>query len=84
MFDVQVRSGRSLSTRMLHFAMRNFKSYLTSPQPEHPAGSPRLVVPPAASKKCTVTERNVEDTWLYDLVPRDANVAERAKGRRIY
>jgi len=64
--------------------MRNFKWLLFKPQVDQPAGSPRLEIPPAASKNCTVTERNVNDTWLYDLVPNDANTAQKAKSRRIY
>lgn len=84
MLNIETRTGRSLSTRLLQFALRNFKQLLLKDQPIHPAGSPRLVVPPAASRKCTVTERNVNDTWLYDLVPRDGKIAEAASKRRIY
>lgn len=84
MLTTETRTGRSIQTRVLHFAMRKFKSYLSKAQPEHPAGSVRLEVPPAAQQNCTVTERNVNDTWLYDLIPKDTTVAEKAKKKRIY
>lgn len=84
MITVETHTGRSIRTRLLQFAMRNFKSWLTKTQAEYPAGSPRLEVPAVAQQNCEVTERNVDDTWLYDLVPKDAAVAEAAKRKRIY
>lgn len=84
MLQVEIRTGRSISTRLLHTVMRNFKWLLFKAQADQPAGSPQLEVPSAASKSCSVTERNVDDTWLYDLVPKDEQTAEKAKSRRIY
>lgn len=84
MLQIEVRTGRSISTRLLQIVLRNFKWLLSKPQGEQPAGSPRLEVPFAASKNCNVTERHVNDTWIYELVPRDKGIAEKAKKRRIY
>lgn len=85
MLQIEVRNeGRSISARLLQLAFRYAKSAITTSQPEHPAGSPRLEITAAASQKCLVTERNVDDTWLYDLVPKDDTIAEQAKRRRIY
>ena len=84
MITVEMRTGRSKRTRLLQFAMRKFKPYLTKIQPEQPAGSPRLTVPSVARRKCVVTERNIEETWLYDLIPKDFTTSEAAKRKRIY
>lgn len=84
MLQIETRTGRTISTRVLQTVLRYLKWLVWKPQAEQPAGSPRLEVPAATSKNCNVTERNVDDTWLYDLVPRDEKTFDKAKSQRIY
>jgi len=68
--------------------IKPFGSKLVSSKTDYPAGSPRLTVPSAIRKSCSVTERKVNDIYLYDIkrpAPIVAATAEKPPRRkRIY
>ncbi|KAF2269344.1 alpha/beta-hydrolase [Lojkania enalia] len=64
------RNGRSFYTRFLHFIVRHLRDYLGKPKEKQPKGCPRASPHKIVRRTCEVSERCVEDIYLYDIVPR--------------
>jgi len=85
------RSDRSWKTWSLHALLRVFRRHLGRPISKRPKGSNRLKPPASVRRKCTITERKVEDIWVYDFALKDKTKCykyeerkERARRQRIY
>ncbi|KAL1745302.1 alpha/beta hydrolase fold-domain-containing protein [Schizophyllum fasciatum] len=69
--QVTRRSDRSLLTRLIYTALRAYRPIgqaLSSPGDPYPPGSPRLTPNASWTDGCTLTEREVEGIYIYDLV----------------
>ncbi|KAK8203593.1 hypothetical protein M8818_005243 [Zalaria obscura] len=73
---------RSLRTTLLQTLVKPFRPRLVKSKREYPAGSPRLQRADykTIEKHCTVTERQTEGIWLYDITSRSSDKAK-ARGR---
>lgn len=61
------RAEQSFITNVFHRLLRPFGPQLVKPSKSYPAGSVRLTTNSSAAKKCNITERKVDDIWIYDL-----------------
>ncbi|SMR56744.1 unnamed protein product [Zymoseptoria tritici ST99CH_1E4] len=61
------RQDRSPLMAILQSCLKPFNTKLVAPKKEFPAGSPKLDIPGKSRKKLDVTERKVEDIWLYEF-----------------
>lgn len=76
LFHVTRRSGRSVRMFMLQKLLRPWRSKMLSIIPDTPAGSSRLTPPKGASKRCEISERRVDDIWIYDFTPKPSALAK--------
>ncbi len=83
--QVTNRSDRSAATALVHFFIRPFAPHLTKIKKVYDAGSPRLNPPKSAYKNCKITERKIEDVWVYDITPVKASRTHgKKRTKRIY
>jgi hypothetical protein len=75
--------GRSIRTRILQVAVRTLRPWRKS-GPDYKAGSPRLIIPEHVLGSCKVEERNIDDTWIYELKPKDEGLLVEAHKKRVY
>lgn len=73
---------------ILQFVVKPFGALISKPGKPLPGGSPRLKVHPSALKSCNVTERRVDDIWIYDVTSRfspagDIGRHEEASRRKV-
>ncbi|KAK3063859.1 hypothetical protein LTS18_012178 [Coniosporium uncinatum] len=61
------RTDKSIPMSILMALIKPFGSKLVSSSKDYPPGSPRLTVRKAIQKSCSVTERKVNDIYLYDI-----------------
>jgi len=73
------RDHRSTSTAALQKVLSPFKEQLLKPPPAKPAGSTKLVPHEKAYKSCRITEKQVEDTWIYSFSKANADDPETIK-----
>ena len=83
------RTNRSIPMFLLQHLIKPFNTALIKPKQVYPAGSPRLEAHKTAAKYCDVTERVVEDIYVYDLLPKhgvavNGNGSTKEKHRRLY
>ena len=64
------RTNRTLLMYILHTLLRPFGPQITKMTCEHPPGSPQLDIPKHATTRCTVSERKVQDVYIYDMIAR--------------
>lgn len=72
---------------LLHSVLRPFKGYIVKLGEPYPAGSPKLEATKKTRKTVDITERKVEDIWIYDLRPKGVGLGKGEKSRvvkRIY
>ncbi|MCJ1456870.1 hypothetical protein MMC28_007236 [Mycoblastus sanguinarius] len=72
--NITKRGDRSLPSALLQCLIHPFGSLISKPGKSLPAGSPQLKPHSSLSGQCNVTERQIEDTWIYDItanVPHD-------------
>lgn len=62
------RSDKSLGMSLLHTLIRPIGQKLITPKIVYPAGSPKLTPHAYARKRCHITERQVCDVYIYDMV----------------
>lgn len=61
------RTNRTIPTLLLHLFLRPLHPIIAREGKPAPAGSQKLKVPKSIKARCTVTERQVEGLWIYDL-----------------
>lgn len=71
--EVDHRTDRSIYSVVLQALIRPFRPHLVAPKRTFPAGSPRLEYDKKIRGGVTVTERQQEDIWLYDMVAHGEN-----------
>lgn len=69
---------------LLHSMIRPFKGHVVKLGEPYPAGSPQLTATKKASKKVDISERKVEDIWIYDLRAKGVRSEKRRAVKRIY
>lgn len=80
---VTYRSDRSIPMFMVQSFIRPFNTVIAKSRHVRPPGSPKLEAPSSAQKKLNITERVVEEMYLYDLEPKSASrINGEAKPRR--
>ncbi|KAF2841149.1 alpha/beta-hydrolase [Patellaria atrata CBS 101060] len=85
MIQVIERNERSFLMRILQVFLRPFGHRLISSNNTTPAGSQHLSPHRTIMKQCTVTEREVEGLFIYDLEPKSPPaVFQQHKPYRIY
>jgi acetyl esterase/lipase len=62
------RTNRTALMYILHTLLRPFGPRITKMTCEYPPGSPQLKIPKHATTRCTVSERKVQDVYIYDMV----------------
>ncbi|KAK0386450.1 hypothetical protein NLU13_6286 [Sarocladium strictum] len=79
------RTDNSRGMRSLQHLLKPLRPHLAKPRKIQPAGSQKLSPPEKVSKKCHVTEKQVDGIWLYELVS-SAQVKTTTEGpvRRVY
>lgn len=77
--QIDHRTNRSIPMFLLHHLLRPFATKLITANKEYPAGSSKLEPARTAKSRCDITERVVEDMYLYDLRPK--HVSESTRGR---
>ena len=89
--NITHRHDRTLPNALLQFLIQPFGHLISKPGKPLPAGSPHLKPHSSAARKCNITERRVEDIWIYDLVAkfphRDTSVGNghsAKRTRRVY
>ncbi|KAF7194189.1 Esterase [Pseudocercospora fuligena] len=81
---VTKRSDRSTLMLALHTILRPIGPKLIKPPKDpFPAGSPQLDPHKKAKKRCDISERKVEDIYLYDVRPK-GTISEKTPAKRIY
>ncbi|KAM0723549.1 hypothetical protein Q7P37_000536 [Cladosporium fusiforme] len=84
------RTDRSLLMALLQTCLRPFGPKITNITSVTPPGSPQLTIPKSATRRCHVTERRVNDIYIYDCTSRtlaetlDPPNPEKTKHKRIY
>ncbi|KAF2865718.1 alpha/beta hydrolase fold-domain-containing protein [Massariosphaeria phaeospora] len=76
------RTERSLYTRIIQFVVRRLRSVLVGAKGKHPEGSIKLHPHKIIHRTCRVSERIIEDTYLYDIIPHKTPV--KAVRKKIY
>ena len=76
-----VRQDQSSLMAILQWVIKPFGALISKPGKPLPGGSPRLTVHPSASKTCIVTERQLDDIWIYDVTSRYLPAGEATPGR---
>lgn len=66
--------NRSLRSALLHHLLRPFRSSIFKPGKPLPPGSPQLHPPASVAHQCHVSERRIDDVWIYDLTARSQQV----------
>jgi len=73
---------------ILQHLIKPFNARLVKPSKEYPAGSPQLDPHKKAKKRCDITERQVDDIYLYDMVAnssqQDVKVEKNSRKRLYY
>ncbi|VUC35028.1 unnamed protein product [Clonostachys rosea] len=85
--NVTRREDKTTKMRLLQFLIKPFRPRLATARKKSYPGSPQLTAPRAVHKRCNVTERQVNDIWIYDLTPRSVNPKEGSPSpfkRRVY
>jgi acetyl esterase/lipase len=77
------RHDRSQFMALLHFIVRRFRSQLNSGHPKHQDGSIVLEPPQSKLRGCTLSQRTIEDIYLYDIISSPKSLPEKGK-KRIY
>ena len=78
---VTKRTNRTLYMSLIHHLIKPFGSLLIKQsQQHHPPGSPQLDVPKSVKKVCEIQERQVENIYLYDLIPKQ----HASRSKRLY
>jgi len=65
--QIDHRTNRSLLMAILHTFLRPFGPKITKMTCELPPGSPQLDIPKHATTRCNVSERKVNDIFIYDM-----------------
>jgi acetyl esterase/lipase len=65
--QIDHRTNRTLLMAILHTFLRPFGPQITKMTCEYPPGSPQLDVPKHATTRCNVSERKVNDVYIYDM-----------------
>ncbi|KAK4622087.1 Esterase [Fulvia fulva] len=82
---VTARHDRSFMVMLLQTFIRPFNQRLVSHSKEYPAGSPQLPPHRKAKKKLDISERKVDDVYLYRLSPKHSPSNEKnTRKRRLY
>jgi acetyl esterase/lipase len=84
---VTKRTDRSLYMLVLQHLIKPFNARLVKPKKETLAGSQQLEAHKKAWKHCDISERQVEGTWVYDMVAKEqsrSSPAEKRRRRRVY
>lgn len=77
------RSDKSLLMAFLHVMVRPFRPRLVFPKATSARGSQKLTPHRKATSRCQVTERQVNDIWVYDMTRREGDggvVGEKTPG----
>jgi acetyl esterase/lipase len=74
------RHDIGLGVRLLQASIRPFSPQIAKPSAVKPAGSPRLKAPWPIRRQLTVTEREIEGVWTYDLVSKTQYSSEKTIG----
>lgn len=77
---------RSLRTALLQCFIRPFGTLISKPGKPLPPGSPQLKPPAPVARQCNVSERRVDDVWIYDLTTKslEAGRNKRSQTHRVY
>ena len=80
---------RSWPMAFLQIPVKPFGALITKPGKPLPGGSPQLTAHASATKSCNISERQVEDMWIYDVTAKaasDSTATESvdATDRRVY
>jgi acetyl esterase/lipase len=81
------RVDKTLKMRLLQLLIKPFRPRLATARKKSYPDSPQLTAPRAVQKRCNITERRVNDIWIYDLTPRSAKSDDGSPShskRRIY
>jgi acetyl esterase/lipase len=65
--QIDHRTNRTLLMAILHTLIRPFGPKIVKMTCEYPPGSPQLDVPKHATTRCNVSERKVNDVYIYDM-----------------
>jgi len=65
--QIDHRTNRTLLMHLLHTFIRPFGPKIVKMTCEYPPGSPKLDVPKHATTRCNVSERVVQDVYIYDM-----------------
>ncbi|KAF2651889.1 alpha/beta-hydrolase [Lophiostoma macrostomum CBS 122681] len=76
------RAERSFYTVVVHVITRRFRNFMGRPKKQQPKGSIQLKPHKIILRTCTVSERRVEDIYVYDIKPR--NIKGNDFDKRIY
>ncbi|KAF4592251.1 hypothetical protein GQ602_002550 [Ophiocordyceps camponoti-floridani] len=84
---VERRKDKSLLMRLLLALLKAIRPRLVQPKKPGKAdehGSPRLIAPKRVSRSHGVTERNVQDIWLYDVASKNGSDETQTRRRVFY
>jgi len=65
--EIDHRTNRTLLMAILHTFLRPFGPKITKMTCEYPPGSPQLDIPKHATTRANVSERKVQDVYIYDM-----------------
>jgi len=87
--EVTRRHDKSLMMTIVHKIMKPFGGMLIKPPKDWPPGSQQLTPSGGAKKRANITERRVQDVYIYDMISKNASrtTAEGKGGsgrRRMY
>lgn len=81
-------TDRSIVMFILQHLIKPFNTTVIKPRQTFPPGSNRLTPDKNATKRCDISERKVEDIYIYDLAPKSTNTSQNARDtkskRRLY
>lgn len=81
-------TNRSIVMFILQHLIKPFNTSVIKPRQTFPPGSNRLTPHKSATKRCDVSERKVEDIYIYDLAPKPTSSSESGKDtkskKRLY
>jgi acetyl esterase/lipase len=77
------RHDRSQLMAIVQFLVRRFRKQINSGEPKHEDGSIKLDPPQSKLRGCTLSQRTVEDIYLYDITASLKKLPEKGK-KRIY
>lgn len=80
------RQDKSLMMTIVHKLLKPFGGRLIKPPKDWPQGSQKLTPPSGAKKRANITERKVQDIYIYDITshhaPRTTGKGKGGSGRR--